>query len=131
MKAALLESDIVLTVSPNYAKELTAGPDKGVELDTIVSKAGVLGIVNGMDVQEWDPLEDEHLSIRYNCNTVWLTSISISCHSFFWLVVMQRTRHLWQPADASFSPSSSFLSLSVARMVTPQSSNSQLFRLIS
>jgi granule-bound starch synthase len=70
MKAALLESDIVLTVSPNYAKELTAGPDKGVELDTIVSKAGVLGIVNGMDVQEWDPLEDEHLSIRYNCNTV-------------------------------------------------------------
>jgi hypothetical protein len=70
MKAAFLESDLNLTVSPNYAKELTAGPDKGVELDTIVRKAGVRGIVNGMDVQEWDPSADKYLDVPYDISTV-------------------------------------------------------------
>ncbi len=70
MKAAFLESDLNLTVSPNYAKELTEGPDKGVELDTIVRKAGVRGIVNGMDVQEWDPSADKYLDVPYDISTV-------------------------------------------------------------
>ncbi|CAM6022266.1 unnamed protein product [Sphagnum balticum] len=70
MKAAFLESDLNLTVSPNYAKELTAGPDKGVELDTIVRKTGVRGIVNGMDVQEWDPSADKYLDVPYDISTV-------------------------------------------------------------
>jgi granule-bound starch synthase len=70
MKAAFLESDLNLTVSPNYAKELTAGPDKGVELDPIVRKTGVRGIVNGMDVQEWDPSADKYLDVPYDISTV-------------------------------------------------------------
>jgi granule-bound starch synthase len=70
MKAAFLESDLNLTVSPNYAKELTAGPDKGVELDTIVRKTGVRGIANGMDVQEWDPSADKYLDVPYDISTV-------------------------------------------------------------
>jgi granule-bound starch synthase len=70
MKAAFLESDLNLTVSPNYAKELTAGPDKGVELDPIVRKTGVRGIVNGMDVQEWDPSADKYLDVPYDITTV-------------------------------------------------------------
>ena len=51
MKTEILESDCILTVSPYYATELLSGPEKGVELDNILRKTGITGLVNGMDVQ--------------------------------------------------------------------------------
>lgn len=75
MKAAFLESDVVLTVSPNYASELVSGPDKGVELDDVVKKVGVKGIVNGMDVAEWDPASDKYLDQTYDLDTVSVKSL--------------------------------------------------------
>lgn len=70
MKAGILESDRVMTVSPYYAKELVSGEDKGVELDNIIRKTGITGIVNGMDVQEWNPATDKYISVKYNATTV-------------------------------------------------------------
>ena len=70
MKAGFLESDLNLTVSPNYAAELRSGPNKGVELDSTVRKVGIDGIVNGMDVQEWDPSADKYLDTHYDITTV-------------------------------------------------------------
>ncbi|KAK2993309.1 hypothetical protein RJ640_006797 [Escallonia rubra] len=70
MKAGIIESHITITVSPHYAKELISGEDKGVELDNILRKEGVLGIVNGMDTQEWNPLTDKYTSIKYDASTV-------------------------------------------------------------
>lgn len=70
MKAGILESDMVLTVSPHYAQELVSGEDKGVELDNIIRKTGIKGIVNGMDVQEWNPLTDKYISVKYDASTV-------------------------------------------------------------
>ncbi|KAE8725342.1 Granule-bound starch synthase 1 [Hibiscus syriacus] len=70
MKAGILESDRVLTVSPYYAQELVSGEDKGVELDVIIRKTGITGIVNGMDVQEWDPATDKYISVKYDATTV-------------------------------------------------------------
>ncbi|KAJ4728024.1 Starch synthase, chloroplastic/amyloplastic [Melia azedarach] len=70
MKAGILESDKVLTVSPYYAQELVSGVEKGVELDNILRKTGIMGIVNGMDVQEWNPLSDKYLSVKYDASTV-------------------------------------------------------------
>ncbi|XP_077247493.1 granule-bound starch synthase 1, chloroplastic/amyloplastic-like [Tasmannia lanceolata] len=70
MKAGILESDRVLTVSPYYAQELISGVERGVELDTIIRKTGITGIVNGMDVQEWDPLTDKYISVKYDDTTV-------------------------------------------------------------
>uniref|UniRef100_A0A0C9RFY0 Starch synthase, chloroplastic/amyloplastic n=1 Tax=Wollemia nobilis TaxID=56998 RepID=A0A0C9RFY0_9CONI len=70
MKAGILESDRVFTVSPYYAKELISSEDKGVELDPIIRKVGITGIVNGMDVQEWDPSTDKHLDVNYDETTV-------------------------------------------------------------
>ncbi|KAF7843839.1 granule-bound starch synthase 1, chloroplastic/amyloplastic-like [Senna tora] len=70
MKAGILESHMVLTVSPYYAEELVSGVDKGVELDTILRKTSVLGIVNGMDVQEWNPSADKYISFKYDASTV-------------------------------------------------------------
>lgn len=72
MKAGILESWFVITVSPNYAKELVSGPDKGVELDNILRKVDsrFVGIVNGMDVQEWNPSTDKYIAVKYNVSAV-------------------------------------------------------------
>ncbi|CAM8989246.1 unnamed protein product [Rhodiola kirilowii] len=70
MKAGILESDRVVTVSPYYAQELVSGEDKGVELDNIIRKTGITGIVNGMDTQEWNPATDKYIDVQYNASTV-------------------------------------------------------------
>ncbi|KAK5812082.1 granule-bound starch synthase 1, chloroplastic/amyloplastic-like [Gossypium arboreum] len=70
MKAGILESHRVLTVSPYYAQELVSGEDKGVELDNIIRKTGITGIVNGMDVQEWNPASDKYISVKYDATTI-------------------------------------------------------------
>lgn len=71
MQAGFKSADKLLTVSPNYATEVTSGPSKGVELDRILrSVGGIEGIVNGMDVKEWSPELDKYLDFKYNQNTV-------------------------------------------------------------
>ena len=70
MKAGILESDRVITVSPYYAQELVSGLEKGVELDNFIRKTGITGIVNGMDVQEWNPMTDKYIDVKYDAETV-------------------------------------------------------------
>jgi granule-bound starch synthase len=70
MKAGILESDRVVTVSPYYAQELVSGVEKGVELDNIFRVTGITGIVNGMDAQEWNPSTDKYIDVKYNATTV-------------------------------------------------------------
>ncbi|GAB4835056.1 hypothetical protein Ancab_033324 [Ancistrocladus abbreviatus] len=70
MKAGILESDRVLTVSPHYAREICSCIAKGVELHDIIRKIGVTGIVNGMDIQEWNPSTDKFIDVRYDATTV-------------------------------------------------------------
>ncbi|CAN1299561.1 Granule-bound starch synthase 1, chloroplastic/amyloplastic, partial [Linum perenne] len=70
MKAGILESDRVITVSPYYAEELVSGEDKGVELDNILRVKTVTGIANGMDVQEWNPATDKFIDVKYDATTV-------------------------------------------------------------
>jgi len=70
MKAGILESHRVVTVSPYYAKELIANEAKGVELDHIIRSTGITGIVNGMDVQEWNPVTDKYIDVHYDHTTV-------------------------------------------------------------
>lgn len=48
MKAGFLTSDRNLTVSPNYATEIASSPANGVELDSVIRKTGIEGIVNGV-----------------------------------------------------------------------------------
>ena len=47
LKAGALAADAVLTVSPNYAREICADAAGGVELDGVFRSVGVEGIVNG------------------------------------------------------------------------------------
>ncbi|THU63785.1 hypothetical protein C4D60_Mb01t19500 [Musa balbisiana] len=63
MKAGILESDRVVTVSPYYAQELVSGEEKGVELDNILL-TGITGIVNGMDTNEWNPSTEKYISAK-------------------------------------------------------------------
>ncbi|MBQ7509233.1 MAG: glycogen synthase GlgA [Spirochaetales bacterium] len=69
MRAALVFSDFITTVSPTYAKEIQT-PAQGCGLDPILvrRKSRLRGIVNGIDTDEWNPgkdvLLDHHFGIR-------------------------------------------------------------------
>lgn len=83
MQAGILESDRVLTVSPYYAQELVSGEQRGVELDDTLRRSGVTGIVNGMDVNEWNPSTDKYISVNYDASTVRIVPLNLCCATFF------------------------------------------------
>eukprot|EP01026_Neomeris_dumetosa_P011892 TRINITY_DN1420_c0_g1_i1.p1 TRINITY_DN1420_c0_g1~~TRINITY_DN1420_c0_g1_i1.p1 ORF type:complete len:615 (-),score=145.10 TRINITY_DN1420_c0_g1_i1:281-2125(-) len=70
MKAGFLNADKLLTVSPNYAEEVSQNEEKGVELDDVIRPIGIEGIVNGMDTTEWSPTSDKYLDVKYTKDTV-------------------------------------------------------------
>lgn len=76
MKARILESDRIVIVRPYYAQELVYGETKGVELDNIVHEKTMFGIVNGIDVQEWNPSTNKYINIHYNAAIVSLLTFS-------------------------------------------------------
>ena len=85
MKAGILESDRVVTVSPYYAQELLSGPAKGVELDNVCRVATLTGITNGTDTQIWNPSTDEYICVNYDkttVNTFFLITFAASKNNF-------------------------------------------------
>ena len=60
MKAGVVFSDVVTTVSPSYAIEIQT-PEFGVGLDGLLKSVShkLSGIANGIDTRVWDPLHDE------------------------------------------------------------------------
>lgn len=60
LKAALVTSDWVTTVSPTYAAEIMR-PDFGMGLQGVIAtRASVVsGILNGVDTEVWDPAREE------------------------------------------------------------------------
>ena len=67
MKAGLTSADAITTVSPHYAREILT-PDGGAGLDGVLRQraADVTGILNGIDLDEWDPARDPYLPARYS-----------------------------------------------------------------
>ena len=67
LKGAVVTADRVMTVSSNYAHEITT-PEGGCGLDAVLcSRASKLdGVVNGIDLQEWNPRSDAHLPATYS-----------------------------------------------------------------
>lgn len=67
LKAGVLSADVVTTVSPSYADELST-PAGGAGLDGVYSSlaAPLTGIVNGIDYALWSPATDPHLHQRYD-----------------------------------------------------------------
>ena len=60
-------ADVVVAVSPNYAAEITT-PHGGFGLDGPLRERGdrLVGILNGIDADEWDPQTDRHLPTTYS-----------------------------------------------------------------
>ena len=67
MKAGLYHSTKLTTVSPTYAQEIRT-PGGGFGLDTVLRfRAGdLVGIVNGIDDESWDPARDATLPANYS-----------------------------------------------------------------
>ncbi len=67
MKAGLVYSDLINTVSSTYAREILY-PENGFGLDGVLRqrKNDLFGVVNGIDYRQWDPATDPMLPSRYD-----------------------------------------------------------------
>lgn len=68
MKAAIVYSDIITTVSPTYAEEIQYRADLGHGLDGILRSRSVdlSGILNGIDQNIWNPATDSKIFKNYD-----------------------------------------------------------------
>ena len=71
MKAGIVFADALTTVSPSYAREILT-PHGGHSLDALLRhrRGDLHGILNGIDVVEWNPATDPHLPAHYSAGTV-------------------------------------------------------------
>lgn len=67
LKTGITFADAVTTVSPAYAKEIASSAG-GMGLDGVLraKPGGVVGIVNGIDTDEWNPATDVYLPARFS-----------------------------------------------------------------
>jgi starch synthase len=67
LKGGVLAADLLTTVSPSYAREITR-PEGGARLDGVLRarKDAVLGIVNGVDYAVWNPATDPAPPARFD-----------------------------------------------------------------
>jgi starch synthase len=71
MKAGIMFSDRLTTVSPRYAREIQT-PEFGFGLESpLKTRADRLhGICNGIDPDEWNPARDPHIAQHYTPNNL-------------------------------------------------------------
>jgi starch synthase len=65
LKLGLAAADRIVTVSPRYARDIQT-PEGGGPLHTLLRERRVLGILNGIDTELWDPARDGFLSVHYD-----------------------------------------------------------------
>ncbi|GIW72415.1 MAG: glycogen synthase 2 [Planctomycetota bacterium] len=67
LKGGLVYADRITTVSPTYAREIcTPAYGYGLEGLLLARSADLVGILNGIDFEEWDPARDPHLAAPYH-----------------------------------------------------------------
>ena len=67
MKSGILYADKVTTVSPTYAQEILS-PQYGEHLEAVLNmrKYDLWGIVNGIDIELWNPNTDPEIPYHFN-----------------------------------------------------------------
>ncbi len=77
LKGALVLADKITTVSLSYAQEVMT-PEQGFGLDGIMRQRArdLVGILNGIDDNQWNPWTDPQISHRYGEHSV---AIKVSC----------------------------------------------------
>src|SRR5690606_3161145 len=61
LKGGIACADAVTTVSPTYAREIKT-PEFGANLDGFLRRQRIFGILNGIDIDEWNPGSDPNLA---------------------------------------------------------------------
>ncbi len=67
LKHGCMYADAVTTVSPTYAAEIRT-PEYGMGLEEVLRDraSALVGILNGVDYDEWDPRNDRHIGAAYD-----------------------------------------------------------------
>ncbi len=67
LKAGLESADVIQAVSPTYAEQILT-PEYGAGLDGVLNakKDKVLGLINGIDVQVWNPETDKAIAETFS-----------------------------------------------------------------
>jgi starch synthase len=71
LKGGVVFAEMVSTVSPQYAREIQT-PEYGYGMDGVLRARGdeLVGILNGVDYDEWDPSVDPHIARRYSSRSL-------------------------------------------------------------
>ena len=71
IKGGLVYADRITTVSPTYALEIQT-PEFGYGLEGLLEhrKEFLSGIINGIDLELWDPETDPYINQRYNASSL-------------------------------------------------------------
>ncbi len=71
LKAGIVYSDKITTVSPRYAREITTEPF-GAGLHGVLQgrSSDLVGILNGVDYTVWSPSRDRRIPYRYHINNL-------------------------------------------------------------
>ncbi len=77
LKAGLATADMLTTVSPTYAQEIRT-TTYGMGLDGLLQtrEEQLVGILNGIDMGEWDPSTDSSLAQTYGPATIHLRAVN-------------------------------------------------------
>jgi starch synthase len=67
LKGGIVDSSVITTVSRTYAREIQT-PETGFGFDGILRarSADLVGILNGIDTDEWNPATDKHLPATFD-----------------------------------------------------------------
>jgi len=67
LKAGIVFSDILTTVSPTYAREIQESSDRGFGMEGLLSRrsSSLFGVLNGLDLDIWNPERDQNLARRF------------------------------------------------------------------
>lgn len=71
MKGGIQEADAITTVSPTYAEEIMT-PEYGCALDGFLHHHAdrLTGIVNGLDIENWNPLTDTKIAAPFGAGKI-------------------------------------------------------------
>src|SRR3954468_1126570 len=71
LKGGVVFSDVITTVSPTYAREIIT-PEYGFGFDGILRSrsADLVGILNGIDTEVWNPETDANLPMQFDAATL-------------------------------------------------------------
>jgi starch synthase len=69
LKTGILYADALSTVSETHAREMQS-PEHGMGMDALLRarRRSFVGIVNGIDAEEWDPAHDARIPFRYTAS---------------------------------------------------------------